>query len=220
MTPRSCGICGSTFRPKTPRVNAGRQLCYSCVPGAGSAANCLACGVAFIRNKGTQFACSRSCKKKIAPVTRVAYADCSVCGRLLAVHGSALSRLTELGRTQCPGECRDEAIREKSRRYQAANYERHGKPAARRNTAKRRARLVGAEVTEAVDVQVLIVRDCGICHLCDEPVRADLAWPDPRSPSIDHVTPVSLGGDHSYANTALAHLGCNARKGNRVALVS
>jgi 5-methylcytosine-specific restriction endonuclease McrA len=30
--------------------------------------------------------------------------------------------------------------------------------------------------------------------------------------SLDHVIPISAGGEHSKANTQLAHLGCNAKK--------
>jgi 5-methylcytosine-specific restriction endonuclease McrA len=30
--------------------------------------------------------------------------------------------------------------------------------------------------------------------------------------SIDHVVPISKGGKHTWANTKLAHLGCNAKK--------
>jgi 5-methylcytosine-specific restriction endonuclease McrA len=30
--------------------------------------------------------------------------------------------------------------------------------------------------------------------------------------SLDHVIPLSLGGDHSMANTQAAHLDCNTRK--------
>jgi 5-methylcytosine-specific restriction endonuclease McrA len=35
------------------------------------------------------------------------------------------------------------------------------------------------------------------------------------SATIDHIKPLSKGGEHSYANTALAHYGCNARKRDR-----
>lgn len=48
-------------------------------------------------------------------------------------------------------------------------------------------------------------------------MRADAAYcsvrfPDPKSPSIDHVVPLAEGGTHDPANLRLTHLGCNARR--------
>lgn len=59
-------------------------------------------------------------------------------------------------------------------------------------------------------------RDEWVCGICAEPVDRNLSWPDPMSPSLDHVLPLSLGGHHTMENVALAHLSCNVRKGNRV----
>lgn len=36
-----------------------------------------------------------------------------------------------------------------------------------------------------------------------------------RSATIDHVVPLTEGGDDTCANVQLAHRGCNARKSNR-----
>lgn len=59
-------------------------------------------------------------------------------------------------------------------------------------------------------------RDEWTCGLCNEPVLRDSKWPDPMSPSLDHITPLSKGGHHVMDNVQLAHLDCNVRKGNRV----
>ena len=59
-------------------------------------------------------------------------------------------------------------------------------------------------------------RDEWVCGLCSAPVDRNLTWPDPLSPSLDHILPLSLGGHHTMANVQLAHLSCNVRKGNRV----
>ena len=40
-------------------------------------------------------------------------------------------------------------------------------------------------------------------------------WPDPEAASVDHIVPLSLGGDDTKANIQLAHFGCNCRKRNR-----
>lgn len=51
-----------------------------------------------------------------------------------------------------------------------------------------------------------------VCKLCGEPVDMSIEWPDPRSRSIDHIIPVSLGGGHELDNLQLAHLYCNQSK--------
>jgi hypothetical protein len=61
---------------------------------------------------------------------------------------------------------------------------------------------------EKVDLDMLYARDKGICQLCQKPVRR-------KDASRDHVIPLSKGGEHSYKNCVLAHLRCNASKGNR-----
>ncbi|MEU3528821.1 HNH endonuclease [Streptomyces sp. NPDC038707] len=62
----------------------------------------------------------------------------------------------------------------------------------------------------------LAKRDGRVCSLCDEAVDMTLAWPDPMSPSVDHIVPRSRGGLDVPQNVALAHLRCNVSKGIRV----
>lgn len=50
---------------------------------------------------------------------------------------------------------------------------------------------------------------CGICmHRVDRMIK----YPDPTSPSIDHVIGLAVGGQHVWENVQLAHLDCNRRK--------
>lgn len=82
-------------------------------------------------------------------------------------------------------------------------------------TAERRARKRDA-VSERFDPRDVFARDGWICGLCGESVDPALTWPAPKSASLDHVVPLSRGGDHTLANTQLAHLTCNTAKGARV----
>lgn len=50
------------------------------------------------------------------------------------------------------------------------------------------------------------------CWLCGEPVDKTLRWPHPKSPSLDHVIPISQGGPTTIANGRLACLGCNSSR--------
>ena len=78
-----------------------------------------------------------------------------------------------------------------------------------------RARHYGTTY-DNVDRIAVFERDNWFCQLCETPINPDLAWPAPMSASLDHVVPLSLGGDHDYQNTQAAHLRCNIAKGNRV----
>jgi 5-methylcytosine-specific restriction endonuclease McrA len=61
-------------------------------------------------------------------------------------------------------------------------------------------------------------RDNWTCHLCGGAVDPDLPRLDPMGATIDHLTPLSLGGVDELANVATAHWSCNRAKGNRVAV--
>lgn len=67
-------------------------------------------------------------------------------------------------------------------------------------------------------VQLLIERDGTSCGICGSPVDMALTYPDRMSSSVDHVLPRSLGGPDEMSNYALAHLYCNVKKNNRVAV--
>lgn len=87
---------------------------------------------------------------------------------------------------------------------------RHGELSRR----KRRARLAGVP-REPYTTALIAERDGFTCSLCSGLVDMAIKWPDLQSPSVDHVMPISCGGDDTLANVALAHFGCNVRKSNR-----
>ena len=68
---------------------------------------------------------------------------------------------------------------------------------------------------EEVDPLMIAKRDKYKCHICRKRVNMDLDIQHNYSPTMDHLIPISLGGDHTYANIRLAHRICNSRKGNR-----
>lgn len=63
----------------------------------------------------------------------------------------------------------------------------------------------------------LEARADGHCELCGGELVYDERARHPRSPSVDHIVPVSQGGDPlpPLEGLRLTHLGCNARRGNR-----
>lgn len=81
--------------------------------------------------------------------------------------------------------------------------------------ARYRARKRGA-VVEVFSRSAVLERDGWVCQLCMEPIDRAAGFPDVRSAAIDHIVPLSLGGQHSLANTQASHFGCNASKGARL----
>lgn len=56
------------------------------------------------------------------------------------------------------------------------------------------------------------------CWLCGHEIDYDLEHPDPWSFTVDHVVPLSKGGDPlGWDNLRAAHLRCNQIKGDRPA---
>lgn len=89
------------------------------------------------------------------------------------------------------------------------------KCSARMGKMRRRARERNAFV-ENVSLAKLIERDGPDCQLCDKPLDMSVEWPHPNYPSIDHVIPLSRGGEHSLSNTQMTHLICNVKKGAKL----
>lgn len=62
----------------------------------------------------------------------------------------------------------------------------------------------------------LIKRDGTDCGICGDDIDSDLKFPHPRSLTVDHVLPRSLGGLDSLDNLRLAHALCNSTRQNRL----
>lgn len=67
----------------------------------------------------------------------------------------------------------------------------------------------GVRQIDDIERAVVFERDCGICQICGAAV-------DPERWHLDHITPLSRGGEHSYANVQVSHPRCNQRKNRRL----
>ncbi len=91
----------------------------------------------------------------------------------------------------------------------------HKKADLRTYSSNRRARVMEAFV-ERVDHTVLFERDNYTCQQCGIICDKDSVWPADNFPSLDHIIPLSKGGEHSYKNTQCLCLGCNLTKGAKL----
>ena len=63
----------------------------------------------------------------------------------------------------------------------------------------------------------IILASQSICGICGRPVDKSLKYPDPMSPTVDHIIPVSKNGDPvSLDNLQLAHRACNRLKSDKM----
>lgn len=87
-----------------------------------------------------------------------------------------------------------------------------GKDASRAEHVRLNRLRPGAR-QEPYSRKAIFARDGWLCHLCGNPVPPELEHPDPLCASVDHVVPLSRGGDDTAENVACSHLVCNLSKG-------
>ena len=90
-----------------------------------------------------------------------------------------------------------------------------GKANSSNSRHKYRALKAGATV-EKFTPQEVFDRDRYICQSCGIKTRPDYKNQyHPKYPNLDHIIPLSVGGDHSKKNTQCLCYKCNLEKGNR-----
>lgn len=81
----------------------------------------------------------------------------------------------------------------------------------RRRDAAKRGKGRTAETFDPVDI---FRRDRWQCQACGISTKRH-RFPDPRAATLDHIVPVSKGGEHTRANTRCLCFSCNCSKGDR-----
>jgi 5-methylcytosine-specific restriction endonuclease McrA len=102
-----------------------------------------------------------------------------------------------------PREERAKRESEQKRRWKKNNPE-----LVRADIAFRRAKRKGSTELEMILPNVVFERDKGICQICKTEVIGKY--------ELDHIIPVSKGGQHLYSNIQLAHVSCNRKKHNHI----
>ena len=94
--------------------------------------------------------------------------------------------------------------------------------ACKRKPFKEKDRYSGITVDKNITLRRLAKRDHNLCKICGlfvdwndkEEIDGTVVCGD-YYPSIDHITPISKGGLHSWNNVQLAHRRCNYEKGDK-----
>lgn len=82
---------------------------------------------------------------------------------------------------------------------------------AHRAKARRRMRESSTRM-EPISRHRVFERDGFRCQLCNGKLAMSKSVPHPKAPTLDHIVPLSRGGEHVYANLQAAHFGCNCEK--------
>jgi 5-methylcytosine-specific restriction endonuclease McrA len=168
---------------------------------------CHWCGNMFEGTKINQKYCNEICRKKGWYSKQPDYKiNCLQCGNPF----ESKNENVKFCSTYCVGEYqRIEAI-ERAKAFMP----RHIFPSRSARHKYLRRKRIRDNFVEHVDINVLIERDKGLCQLCLEPVRLDVHKNHDLAPTRDHIVAISNGGEHSYANSQLAHRLCNNIKNN------
>ena len=202
---RTCPACGMAFAPpyRDKRVKYCSRRCASigsALAKVGKLAEvvCATCRTPFPPSRRDQRFCSERCRRAAFRDSTTHTCSEPECDRPLRARGMCSMHWRRWARAtgaEHPPAWDDQ----RKARYQ-----------------ERRARKAQVPSEEFSPSEVY-ERDQWRCGICGQPVDPALAYPDPHSPSLDHVVPLSAGGAHSRANTQCSHLRCNLSKGVTVA---
>jgi len=207
--------------------------------------NCSECDAEIAKPKSGRFplSCSPECKKAREARLRkqVTRYDkrCKVCdGEFIAKNSRAVfcSVKCKNANVYAQVKARREKLREERSHFVEAPCYHCGKPLTKlatqsgkishpycreqrkrdwnrqKNAKRRRYRYIAHS-----RFQEIAERDQWTCHLCNEWIDDSLPSMAKMGASLDHVIPLSKGGDDSPENLKLAHWICNVRKGNQIA---
>lgn len=222
MSTKVCIGCGGKFIPVNGNQHRCKRSCgrvHSCLSAPKP---CLHCGKDFRGRVTQQKFCSLECNRTFMGAARSMPTPCVECGQpVLRINGQIrkfhdacrdqrrVRRAAENTKPELICAWCQEPIVGRVRTYCSQECSK------RAQTARKHVRRRGIRKATPIPVSLIHSRDHGRCQLCRRPVSLRLSAPHPRSATLDHIIPLSRGGEHSRANVQLAHYGCNSSKGNR-----
>ncbi len=230
-----CEQCGKVFREKGDSAN--RFCSHACdrrsrgykdvaVPVIGV---CLVCGKEFTDSRkgaGVQRFCSKKCygltrSMAITPMScRVWFNKCAVCGKVFTGRtenakyccSSCRREAHHIGKDQPECVCSGCGITFKPDHWGRTTFCSSG-CSKRAYKSKRKAQRRFNGKCETFDPIAVLARDRWRCMLCGrKTMKSKRGTTHPLAPELDHIIPLSKGGEHTKANTQCACRECNGKK--------
>ncbi len=204
---RKCLICGDSFIAEGKGFRRQRYCSDKCARRAENNKrnerrmddapidDCPQCGKTF-KNRGGRTYCSYECyiesKRPLEQTSR-----CPICGQDFNQRGCRFRYCSPL----CSAKAQEDVYR--------------------RNTMTRRALCTTNGHVETIDPKSIFERDGWRCQLCGKKTPKGLYKTNgtkryANAPSLDHIIPISRGGDHTRTNVQCACYLCNCKKGNKI----
>lgn len=67
---------------------------------------------------------------------------------------------------------------------------------------------------DPIDPKILFELHNWMCWVCKEPINRRLRLPNYYAATVEHIVPLSKGGEHVWSNVAVSHAICNFNKGD------
>lgn len=169
---------------------------------------CVSCGQDFMSKMPVHHAryCSDTCRR-LASYKSDAYGHvCKACGAQFVTRQRKASC--------CSQKCVADWAKIVRERQIAANPPKETRHDQWRRYAYLRRAVTASARADRFKAEEIFERDGWKCGICQRRVKKHLVWPDPESASLDHITPISKGGQHVRENVQLAHFRCNSSKSN------
>lgn len=233
----NCDICGKPFLPKTSiqkrcskecsyeaevRQARERQRLKKGYYEKDRTRTCDICGSTFTLNAWNQRRCSDDCRAEAHRVYQKEYIENNrhriretareyreknrdkLLEGMKQWHADNREREKEYSRKRYR---ENPKVREKAREYKRKNRHKYTAAENKRRAAKFKA------FVEDVNLVGLVKKkgfNCGVCGRLAFPTIENRYHP--LRAQVDHIIPLSKGGEHSYANCQITHASCNAQK--------
>lgn len=150
---------------------------------------CHFCEKVFIAQSNNQKYCNSKCLKKSNKLRcEITIVNCESCGILHVSRNWRIKHICKI----CKIKFLHQSQIESRKKYKIF--------------AKQRAKVI----------DYICIRDNWKCHICGLAVdKGKFNNSNPKSKTLDHIIPSSLGGSNDVSNLKLAHFSCNSSKGNR-----
>ena len=205
MQQRTCPICSGPMPARNQRPGPRKYCSTQCSRRAHRDNTTRTCQVHECARpvRAKVYCASHYNKLAMPPHKRHAKAavPCSVCGTTVLRRPSATRQPT------CSVSCRT-VVQWGETLAPTGHYDWN-------HAATARARNLGATTIHQFDREQVFQRDDWTCQICL--IRCSSPSPYERtSATVDHIIPLSAGGQHTLANAQTACLSCNSRKQDAV----